>query len=66
MVKYLFIDNTFQLKFHDTALHFPLLFIQYHRHGILRECASVARGRFVPNCGKTFGIDSTQGVEASI
>jgi hypothetical protein len=27
-----------------------------YRHGIVRERASVARGRFVPNCGRICGI----------
>ena len=27
------------------------------RHGILRERASVARGRFVPDCGRICGIN---------
>ena len=36
------------------------------RHGILRERASVARGRFVPDCGRICGIHETQYVEANI
>jgi hypothetical protein len=36
------------------------------RHGILRERASVARGRFVPDCGRIYAIHYTAGVEANI
>lgn len=36
------------------------------RHGILRERASVAPGRFVADCGRKCGIPYTYGVEANI
>ena len=37
-----------------------------HKHGILREFASIVCGRFVSDCGRICGIYQTEGVEATL
>ena len=48
---------------HTQLIYLAILSVSINRHGILRERASVARGRFVSDCGRKCGIPLTQVVE---